>query len=51
VRDGRHGDEAELVASGNRSSACSGTHLEASNVGAIDVGHALVALVVLRLPN
>lgn len=45
------GNEAELVAGCDGRGGCAATHLEAFHVLAVDVGHPLVALVVLCLPD
>ena len=47
VGDGRHGDEAQLGAGGDGGGRGAGLVLEAADVDAVDVGHAVVVLVVL----
>ncbi len=45
--DGRHGDEAQLGAGGDGGGRGAGLVLEAADVDAVNVGHAVVVLVVL----
>ena len=45
------GDEAEIGSGGDGCGSGAGFHLEAAHVGAVDVGHAVVILVVLRLSD
>jgi hypothetical protein len=51
VRDLCGSDEAEGVAGGHGGSAGSGAHLEAAHVWAVDVGDAVVGLVVFGLAD
>jgi hypothetical protein len=51
VRDGRHGDEAQLVTGCDGRGRGPGLVLEAADVLAVDVGHAVVVLEVLGLAD